>query len=475
MSWREMLWHEWRTRFSQSGTLLVLLLFCALLVYGAMHGKAQRAMRAQTIQQHAAEVAATMQDWLAAAKALEQGPAAGVPPWAASPMDATFASALPVAALADFAIGQSDLLPYVGPLSLWQPDIRLFSRYEFAEPIALALGAFDLSTAVLLILPVLLIVVCFDVLSADRDARRLAHAVAQGATLRRLAWRRLTIRSAGILGIAAAIALLALLFDPGTASIQQRLPYFAAWLCALLTYGVFWIAIIALVIGRNRDGATHLATLFLLWAGLTLLLPAATAGLGEAIYPVPSRIAFLAQARELEIETEREQDAVLRSFVADHPDLSIDASGEVPSYFRISFLAMTTADAATEPALRAFETAAAKRESIARLLGHVSPGIGLHALFADLAGTSAARHRRYVSQARAFKHAYAELAAPYIVAGRRLPQAVAESLPRFHFEDESLGVILARHLPALLLNLLLAAALFALAERRLRRAPVIAD
>ena len=159
MNLRDMFLHEWRTRLARPAALASLAAFAAILIYAAISGRIERDARASAIAGHEAQASDAMERWLADLQALEtRGAQSGVPPWSASPMDLEFPSSLPPAPLADFAIGQADLLPSAGKLSLWDPDVRLFSRYEFEDPVSLALGALDLSKAVVLLLPLLMIV-----------------------------------------------------------------------------------------------------------------------------------------------------------------------------------------------------------------------------------------------------------------------------------------------------------------------------
>jgi ABC-2 type transport system permease protein len=477
MTLSDLIAHEWKTRLARPASLASLVLLGVALLYAADAGRVERDVHVEAIARHATEVAAAMSDWREAARRLEAGgaDAADVPPWSASAMDVTFASHLPPAPLADFSIGQSDFLPFTGTISLWDPDARLFSRYELDDPVALALGAFDLGRAVILLLPLLLVALSFDVLSAERDANRLAFVVAQGARPRSLVWRRLFVRSAPVVAVTLAIAMLALLRHGGAATLAQRLPAFAAWTACVLLYAAFWLATIAWVAARNGRGEANLVWLILAWAVATLLLPAAAVSVTEAIWPAPSRAAYLARTRAVEVETERAEAQHTLRYALDHPELSIDAASEVPSYFRTAFLVTSAVDAATRQVRNAFERAAAQREEALRMLRYASPAIALHGLFNDLAGTSATRYRRYVAQALAFKASYAERAGPYVVAGRRMPAAAVDRVPAFAFEDEPFADVLARNAGVPVFLALASLVLAWGADRRLRRMAVLAE
>lgn len=462
--------HEWKTRLARPAAIASLALFVLALLYGAFKGDAYRDAQLRVIADHEAETELTMTRWLADLETLERGqPGAGVPPWAGSPMDAIFASALPPGALADFAIGQRDLLPYFGSLSLWDPDIRLFTKYELADPVALALGGFDLGKAVLLLSPLLLIILAFDVLSADRDAQRLSLTLVQGASAEPLLWRRLLIRAGVVLAPILFVSMSALVLNSNAGASGARFAHYLLWLLGVCCYFGFWIALVGSVASRNARGVSNVLVLLLAWAGLTLVLPAVVSAVSETVHPMPSRLAYLAQGRQVEIETELAEPEITQRLVQDHPELFVDDASAIPAYVRTAFLVTTIVDKETGKILAEFERAAQRREQALALLRFVSPAVIMHGFFNDVAGASTSRHRRYVAQARAFKKAYAQHAAGFILAGERLPAAEAAELPRFQFNDASWRATAKSHAPALLALVWVTALLLLIARQRVRR------
>lgn len=469
MNFSHMISHEWKTRLGRPAGLVSLLLFSGLLIYGAISGRMERDSRLEAIATHEEQITSAMESWLNNARLLEEkGAEAGVPPWSGSALDVTFSSALPPGPLGDFAIGQSDILPSLGGLSLWSPDIRLFSKYEFEDPVALALGGLDLGKVVLLVLPLLLIVLSFDILSAERDSNRLGLTLAQGVKLRSLFWKRLSIRGGVILGLTFAIVLAAFLFQAGEAGLSERLPYFAIWGVAGFLYALFWIGVIAVIASGNRGGEVNVVLLLIAWAGFTLIVPASITAVAESVYPAPSRLAYLAEAREAENETRLREADIANQFIIDHPEMLVNEASEIPAFVRTAFLVTSTVDEATKPLLDAFEAEALRRDASLGWMRFLSPTIITHSLFNDVAGTDSSRHRRYMKAARTFKSAYGEKAGPYVVAGQRLPTTEFATLPAFRFEEESLGNLLGRHRGALIFLILASGLLLFFADRRLQ-------
>jgi hypothetical protein len=141
----------------------------------------------------------------------------------------------------------------------------------------------------------------------------------------------------------------------------------------------------------------------------------------------------------------------------------------MPTYLRTAFFVTSTVDNATRPVLDAFERTAASRDDALALLRYVSPAIIAHGVFNEAAGASSARHHSYMAQAREFKAAYAKQAGPFIAAGRRMPSDRVTALPRFRFNDVSIGAVVVGALPALTFLAFATGVLVLAADRRLAK------
>lgn len=464
----DLLTHEWKTQFSRPIVWISLLVFIAAIIYAGQSGKKNLDKRTKAINAHHLEIASAMTDWQNKLSRLEQeGKRSGIPAWFGSAMDVNFASSLPPSPLADFAIGQSDLLPSLGVVSLWNPDIRLFSKYEFDEPVALAMGGFDLSKASILILPLLLIVLVFNILSAEKDGKRLGLMLAQGANIRHFFWSRLIVRSSIVTGVFLITSLFLLFFQSDTYPIGSRLLSFLGWSSMVIIYAAFWVALIAVISSKNRSGQVNVTLLLLLWAGMCFVVPATLASLAETVYPTPSRLAYLAETREVENETELQETDVTNQFLMDHPETMINQTSQIPDYVRTAFLVTSTVDDATRPLLEEFETTAINREAMLAFLSYLSPSIISHNLFNDISGSSSQRHRRYMSQVRQYKKSYAKLVGPYVVAGKRLPVSELINMPEFKYQEEPINLLVKRNLGSMVFLFVLIAFLFGLTHKRL--------
>jgi ABC-2 type transport system permease protein len=465
----EMFKYEWKVQFSNLPACSVFLIFAGLLFYGGFAGKAERDARISVIEAHEATVSETMEAWLVDLRSLEQGNKTdNLPPTTGSAMDVVFASSLPQEPLSDFAVGQSDLLPFVGEISLWEPDIRLFSKYEFADPVGLAQGSFDISKAVILFLPLLLIVFCFDVISAERDSNRLSLTILQVKNLRRLFWQRMIFRTSIVLGFTLMLALIVLLINSEFIPTSDRMVIFGIWTFAVLFYGIFWCALIALVASFNHSGEYNVLALLGMWVGLTLIIPAAGSSVAEILYPTPSRLAYLAEAREVENATRLRESDVANEFMLEHPELLVNLESEFPARVSSAFLITSTVDEATRPIVTSFEEALSEREGVLRLFSYLSPAVGVHGSFNEIAGTSSRRHQSYLRQARNFKASYAGLVGPDVVAKRPVSSELFESVSPFEFIEDTMLERLNRSISPIIFFLLLSIGMLVVTNRRLK-------
>ena len=101
-------------------------------------------------------------------------------------MNIAFPATLPPGALGDFAVGHTDLHPSSGEISPWNNLSTIFGRYQFENPEMLAMGSFDVALVVIVVMPLLMIAVSFDLLSRERARGTLALTLCAPMSLARM-------------------------------------------------------------------------------------------------------------------------------------------------------------------------------------------------------------------------------------------------------------------------------------------------
>jgi len=445
----------------------VIIAICLILlgVYAAFSGKAYVNQAIDGQETFETLTNETVEEWRAAlvdVEASDEAPS----PFAARPMNLRLPATLPPAPLADFAIGGGDLLPATTKLTGWSNPAELFLGYEFANPTTLRLGRFDLTFLVIVILPLVMIAASFDVFAGERERGRVRITAAQAGEITPSVWKRLFLRNAAIWSVCSLIAFAAAIFAPAPQMSAARLTSFALWLGTAWVYGFFWFSLIAFAVAFARQTETVAATLFSVWAVVVFAVPAVGGAIAEAAYPPPSRLVFLSEMREGEVEAVREAEKLTNTFLAEHPAMAPSTEG-VPGYFRGAFLSNMEAAKRTTPVLEAFTQSRRDRKSLVDKMQFLSPALIANNALVSIAGGDVARNMAYQEQARAALDDLYERIGPAIVAKQRISVADFDAIPRFVFEEQSPAQKAAAFAAPLSFLFIVSVLLLFLARRRL--------
>ncbi len=456
--------YQERLSFMTRGPALIAIgLIAATLLYAGFSGDQWRDARLASLDAFEAQQTESLAEWREQLAGIEAG-TIEPSPFDANPMSISFPAVLPPSALGDFAIGHADLHPASAAISPWRHLSSVFGRYQFDNPTTLASSRFDVALVVVLLMPILMIAVSFDVLAADRSRGSLSMLMSFPVRLPRLAWTRLLFRNGILWGTAvAAMALLLIVNDPGGGDRYAR---FGLWIAVCLAYAAFWTTLIAFCIASFRTATNAAAALIAVWMLITLAIPATVTTVSEAAYPTPSRLAFLSEIRLAQGETNRELAEVTKGFLLDHPELSV-GDESLPSYFRAAFLSNEAARANTRPILDAYEAARAGR---ARTLGwaqYLSPSIIAQRLLNIAAGADLDRQHRFQAQTQDALQALAAAVGPAIVSRNRLSVEDFDTLSPFRFEEPRIGAVASAALPPMAFLVLLSVLFGVLAQKKL--------
>ncbi len=374
-----------------------------------------------------------------------------------------FPAVLPPSSLADFAVGHADLHPASAEISIWRNLSDVFGRYQFDNPTTLSVSTFDVAVVVIVLMPLLMIAASFDVLASERSRASLAMVLASPVRLTELVWTRLAFRNV-LIWLVAVLAMLVLAFwnDAG----GDRFARLGLWIGASLLYGLVWSALIAYCVARCKTATGTAGALVGLWLFFTLAMPATIATLSEAVYPTPSRLAFLSEVRSSQGESRRNLEKLTEGFLLDHPELTV-GDENVPASWRAAFLANQTARKNTQPIVAAYDAARAGRERTIAWAQYLSPSIIAQRLLYLSAGGNLERQHRFQAQVQASMIELDRVLGPAIVAQQKLSAADLGVLKPFEFKDISVQRIFSAAIAPGIFLLLLSLFLGIAAHRRL--------
>ena len=416
------LWHQ-RGRAAAVGV------FAALCIWSAATGLAWQADTEKVLAEAPEAVLSEQASWLADLEKLEAGE--DVSPYAARPMNFTALALDAPAPLAALAYREEAMHPHSASINGWRSEASLFQRYEVQGPSALWAGRLDLAFIVVAVLPLLLLILTFDVLSRERESGRLSLFLVQGGSVAGLVLAR-------VLSVAAPLALIPIAVVLLTAIMQGASPGSTLlWIVTILSYTALWSGLATWIAIRFRGTATAALAVLAVWALVVVLLPSGAQFVAQAVHPTPSRVTYLSEARDAEGAARRNVSERAEIYMAEHPDMAATPDEEVPGFYRSAYLANVDINAKTRPLVEALESQQAAQRRLVNLAGALSPAIIAQRLFQEASGTGAARSADFRKQAREYLNELLDVIGPATVGQSRISLDEARAIPPFSHETRA--------------------------------------
>jgi ABC-2 type transport system permease protein len=227
----------------------------------------------------------------------------------------------------------------------------------------------------------------------------------------------------------------------------------------LVSWALFWFAASVLINSFGGTSARNALQLVGLWLVLVIVIPGLVHVAVDTLYPPPSKIDLLHEAREATQEVEGK----LRGVEGNH-----DRTAKAPDPKEQIALKREIARR-SEPAHEAMEAQIHARKELVDWLRFTSPAIVVQLALEDVAGSGATRHQRFEEQVEQTHEEFRDFFFEHVEQEKDLQSAELEHIPRLEFEEESHGALAARLVIGILVLLLMALSLVLLALPRLRQ------
>ncbi len=371
---------------------------------------------------------------------------------------------------APLAVGSSELLPAHYRFDAHAAYLQQ-GRGDIDNPLRLSVGSFDLSFVLVFVVPIMVIALCYDMVSKEKEHGVLALACAQGIDPQQFITGKLLARGLTTLvmvSLAIGVAFLILTLSGARPELDTSL----AWWAMSLLYTGFWFALAVLVNAQNRDSATNGVILANLWLLLVVIVPAIIGLSATSIFPAPSRVALTTELREAATEAEAQAAAAREKYFFDHPDASsTDLDQEI--YFRAVAQSEAEISGSIESTLAAFETQAERQSALAERLKFLSPALLFQQSLNQLVGSDRDAYVAFRTAAYAHHEQWRQFFVQSMEAGNTLGPSDWEQLPRYSWTPADANVRVRRTVPAAITLALLMFGLLAGARRQFKRYPVV--
>jgi ABC-2 type transport system permease protein len=461
---------EWRLFASERTPWLLVLLFGAIMAYGAWNGATWARFQREAV---ASLTTADSTRLDALAQSLQRRAAGDttvrVPPAGAlGATGATRHAVLPQSALAPLAVGASDLYPYYARVSVRSKQSFMTSE-EVENPHNLLAGRFDLVFVIVYILPLFLLALTYNVVSAEREQGTMALWLSQPVVARRLLLTKLLVRVGFVLAVVLCFTGVLAVLTGVPVGRADALAALGLWMATVVAYAAFWVALAVAVNARGLSSATNAVLLLGAWLLVVVVIPSTVAAVVSAVHPAPSRVALTTALREAGDRAAAQGDTAVNQFLADHPEMLRTGTLAASNAWGRTLALQERTNDAMRATYSAFDSALVAQHRAADLASVLSPAIMVQEALHEVAGRGIGRFRAFDAQIDTLHRAWQQFFFQRVFGEQPFTAADFANLPRFQFVERGVADrarVIAPWLSAILLPTLL---LGALGVRRLAR------
>ena len=309
---------------------------------------------------------------------------------------------------AALSLGLRDVNPSYLKLRLLGLYNQLYAT-DNANPMKLLSGNFDLAFVLVYLLPLLIIALGFNLLSAEREEGILPLLLAQPLRPAVVVGAKLAFRLALVLGLAGLLSVVGMVWAavPPDARVLS-------WLALTGLYCLFWFGLVLVVTAWQRSSAVNAVALLGAWLVLVVLVPSLL-NLGvAAARPVPQGIELtISQREQIHAGWDRPKSQTMNRFFALYPQWRDTATIRERFVWRWYYAFQHLGDRAVAPQAAAYARGLLARYELVERLNLLSPAINAQTSFNALAGSDLPAHlafqrsaTRYHDSLRAFYYPF---------------------------------------------------------------------
>jgi ABC-2 type transport system permease protein len=445
--------HELRSMLRDRALLTVLVIFLVALAGGMSVGTATLRRFERTFDSVRAEGDA----YLARMRTQLEDAAAGRTPkgffFANRPSALAVSVPRPPSPLLPLCIGQSEVLPVSARVSLFSSQAGLFDLGSIDNAEHQQIGRFDLGFVLVYLMPLLLIALSYNLLSGERERGTLPILMNQPVSAVRMLVAKAMVPLTLIAGPAVVVPILwTLVASPGSVGLWGRLALFAL---LVICYAAFWLALSVTVNLLGWRSSTNALALGGCWLLFVLVLPAALQTAGSVLYPMPSRMALISEARLAEVEASQKRQQLVDRFYRDHAELVPERGPGQPNRMLAIYASFEETERGVQPVYLRFEQQLAAQQRLVGILQYVSPAVVFREALTRVAATDAGAFAGFRDSVLAFRSQLNEFLLPRVARGQMLTLADYDSAPRFQMAAHTAGAGVDGALIGLILPLLL--------------------
>ena len=222
-------------------------------------------------------------------------------------LSSNFKAWRPPTVLGAISVGESDQWPeFYTPKMLFggkfptSSEAQTLSASRIVNPYHVSVGAFEMSTLLIVILPLVSIALTYDVLSQDRELGILRLLGAQNVSIRMLVMIRLALRPLSVVGVLLCVLLLGYVIVGADLFNGSTWALLGTFTLTVLVYTGFWAAVAWFVNSLGFSSMTNAVLLAMCWIVVVFVVPVSIAQSVAGAHPVPASGALASKEKEIQ-------------------------------------------------------------------------------------------------------------------------------------------------------------------------------
>lgn len=216
------------------------------------------------------------------------------------------------------AIGHRDVYPFYKEIST-KDNYLLFFEADISNPEILAAGNFDLSFVIIYLIPLLMIVLCHNIISEEKEQGTFTLLKLQSNRLQKIIFYKLLFRALIILILTYILNIIAAYSSP--ASFPVSIMDLLFWQLTVTCYLFFWFAICYLLISFQKNSVVTSLYMIGLWLLLSIIIPSLLTIYIDISYPVGIKADMASEKRKIEESVwDLEPKVLLEKFYNHYPE-----------------------------------------------------------------------------------------------------------------------------------------------------------
>lgn len=325
----------------------------------------------------------------------------------------------------------------------------------------LRFGELTLAFVLQVLMPLLIIFLCFNAITQEKESKTLQILLSQGASMQQIVWGKIK----GFSGVIACLVLPIILIVSVLLLISFDSSFSWTWLTrtgllmlSYLAYLLVFVVLAVWVSAKATSSRVALLSLLVVWVFACIIIPKATVNVASNIFPVPTSFAFNKAIKDDEakgIDGHDPEDA--RAKILEKQILArykVDSVNQLPVNF--DAIQMQEGEKYTSMVyskhFKDLQETYNSQNKISEIVGLLNPFLAIRQVSMALSGSDYVTHANFQEQAEKYRFRLVELMNNYMRDHSKtgdwefkVNKNVWSQLPVFQYIEPSFGSVLSRN------------------------------